>query len=145
MKNLLFLLRMKIKMLREILSEVKEDRYWNKLYLQKDKILLYLKDNEYKKERVLWKIKEKKGQEWIEFTRWERHILYKINGRWFNYELLSMLPQWTKVVVIRQKSIFKYELNVEEILEKWTFLHFLTNGLEKQIFVPISEFRKMVK
>lgn len=132
-------------MLREILSEKKEDRYWNKLYLQGDKILLYLVNNDYKKDRVLGKIKEKKWQERIEFTRWERHFMYKINGWWFNYELLSMLPEGTRIVVKREKSIFNYELNVEEILEKGTFLHFLTNGLEKQIFVPINDFRKFVR
>ena len=132
-------------MLREILSEKKEDRYWNKLYLQGDKILLYLVNNDYKKDRVLGKIKEKKWQERIEFTRWERHFMYKVNGWWFNYELLSMLPEGTRIVVKREKSIFNYELNVEEILEKGTFLHFLTNGLEKQIFVPINDFRKFVR
>ena len=56
-----------------------------------------------------------------------------------------MLPEGTRIVVKREKSIFNYELNVEEILEKGTFLHFLTNGLEKQIFVPINDFRKFVR
>ena len=133
-------------MIKEILSDVKEDRYWNKLYAQWDKILLYLKDNSYKKAREIWKIKEDKDwKEYIEFKRWDRHFMYSINWRWFNYELLSMLPEGTRIVIRREGSIILYEVNVEEILEKWSFLHFLANWLEKQIFLPISEFRTFVK
>ena len=129
--------------LEEILGTEMEDRYWNKIYQQKWKLILYLAKN--KETRNMWKIWYCNWQQCLIVRRWERHILYKINGWWFNYELLSKLPWNTLVVVDKEKSDLSYKLTVDEILEQWQFLHFLTVWFEKQIFVPIRNFQVFIR
>ena len=129
--------------LEELLSNDIEDRYWNKIYHQRGKLMLYLSKS--KESRVLWKIWKHDWKECLIVRRWEKHILHKINGRGFNYELLSRLPWETVVIVDREKSVMSYWLTVDDIIEQGKFLHFLTVWFEKQIFVPIQNFHVLFR
>lgn len=74
----------------------------------------------------------------------EKHLMRANNSYWFNHKRLK---EWflvdTEVVLQEKDWKTKRELKttVWEILEKGSFLHFLSQGFEKQIFLKRELFK----
>ena len=119
------------------------DDYGNKIYLSAtEKILIKLKERGERRVLALVK-KNRAGEDYVEFTKKEKHIFHKNNSRWFNYAIISNLPKDMDVVVRREEYGKYYKMKVGEMLENWNFLHFLLNGYEKQYFVPMDKFEEI--
>lgn len=119
------------------------DDYGNKIYLSAtEKILIKLKERW--ERRVLALVKKNRAwEEYIEVEKKEKHIFHKNNSRWFNYTIISNLPKDMDIVVKRVEYWKYYKMKVGEMLQSWSFLHFLLNGYEKQYFVPMECFEEI--
>ena len=114
------------------ISQVKDER-WNMLYSKGNKIYLYVAP--LKSTRELCKIKDDD----IYIKRLNKHIFRKLNAYWFNYSLLKLLPDETKIYLKQEdKSVLK--TTPQDILHKWKFLNFWMSWFEKQVFLPINNF-----
>jgi hypothetical protein len=119
-----------------ILSKWITDEKWNKLVMRTDwKIILRLTSWEI---RNIWKVKKDKNGYYLYTIRDWEHYMEKIQGRWFNYELIKALPEDMRIVV-RYWSL-KYVMTAWMILKWWKFLYFLQQGFEKQLFIEKSMF-----
>ena len=74
----------------------------------------------------------------------ESHLHYQTNSYWFNDQFLRSIDSDTTVVVKERKMIMKLETTIWEILTHWTYLYFLWQWFEKQVFLKLSEFRKIL-
>lgn len=64
----------------------------------------------------------------------------KLDAYWFNVVLLEQLDPYTQIIVKQKWTKIKLTTTVEQVLKKWTYLYFLTEWFEKQIFLPKREF-----
>ena len=69
-----------------------------------------------------------------------RHTMEKLDAYWFNVVLLEQLDPYTQIIVKQKWTKLKLTTTVEQVLKKWTYLYFLTEWFEKQIFLPKREF-----
>lgn len=121
------------------------DDYGNKIYLSAtEKILIKLKERW--ERRVLALVKKNKGwEDYIEIEKKEKHIFQKNHSWGFNYTIISNLPKDMEIVVKRKEYWKYYRMKIWDMLESWSFLHFLLNGYEKQYFVPLECFEEIKK
>ena len=121
-----------------MLDEIREwirDNYWNRIYMKWNDIFLRLVDSQ--ESRKLW---------WIDgnnlvVLRSSRHIMRCNNSRWFNYVLISNLDRDMWVIVRSStKSKSYWFCRVWDIMDEGTFLHFLRQGFERQIFMRLENF-----
>lgn len=73
----------------------------------------------------------------------DKHLHIKSNSYGFNHALISGAKRFDKVMLIEGAN--RYLIPNEVILKQGTFLHFQSEGFEKQIFLnldTISEYRK---
>lgn len=120
-----------------ILSKWITDEKWNKLVMRTDwKIILRLTSWEI---RNIWKVKKDKNGYYLYTIRDWEHYMEKIQGRWFNYELIKALPEDMRIVV--KSWSLKYVMTAWMILKWWQFLYFLQQGFERQLFIEKSMFR----
>ena len=91
--------------------------------------------------RLLWSLTNRKV---IVKRDKEKHLMRENNSYWFNYKRLK---EWflTDTEIILQEKDWKtkreLKTTVWEILEKGSFLHFLSQGFEKQIFLKRELFK----
>ena len=104
--------------------------------------MIKLKEREERRVIALVK-KNKAGDDYIEIEKKEKHIFQKNNSRGFNYDLISNLPKDMDTVVRRVEKKKYYKIRVGDMLENGNFLHFLTNGYERQYFVPMECFEEI--
>lgn len=120
-----------------ILSKWITDEKWNKLVMRTDwKIILRLTSWEI---RNIWKVKKDKNGYYLYTIRDWEHYMEKIQGWWFNYELIKALPEDMRIVV--KSWSLKYVMTAWMILKWWQFLYFLQQGFERQLFIEKSMFR----
>lgn len=113
------------------------DEKWNKLVMRTDwKIILRLTSWEI---RNIWKVKKDKNGYYLYTIRDWEHYMEKIQGWWFNYELIKALPEDMRIVV--KSWSLKYVMTAWMILKWWQFLYFLQQGFERQLFIEKSMFR----
>lgn len=118
------------------LSKWKVDEKGNKLIMRTDwKIILRLVNWDV---RNIWKVKKDKNWYYIETRRAPEHYMDKVQGWWFNYELIKILPEETRIVVI--SGTLKYMITAWMILKWWKFLYFLQQWFERQLFIEKSMF-----
>ena len=71
----------------------------------------------------------------------EKHLFEKLQAYGFNDFLLRTVLQPDMIVIIKEKwRTKKLKTTVETILREGQYLHFLTQGFEKQIFLPLTKF-----
>lgn len=75
----------------------------------------------------------------VERTR-HKHLHRLSNSYGFNYEIISKAKRFTKVLLCDEFG--QYMIPNEYILEHGGFLHFKTQGFEKQIFLKLEEINK---
>lgn len=120
-----------------ILSKWISDEKWNKLVMRTDwKIILRLVSWEV---RNIWKIKKDKNGYYLYVLRGPEHYMEKIQGWWFNYELIKALPEDMRIIV--KSWSLKYVMTAWMILKWWQFLYFLQQGFERQLFIEKSMFK----
>jgi hypothetical protein len=60
------------------------------------------------------------------------------NDSWgINWSILENMDQSAYLYVITEKA--RYSIRVRDALDKGEFLHFKTQGFERQFFVPVKE------
>lgn len=74
----------------------------------------------------------------------DRHTMNKLDAYWFNVVLLEQLDPYTEIIVKQKWTFIKLTTTVEQVMKKWTYLYFLTEWFEKQIFLRKSEFKMIV-
>lgn len=121
-----------------MLAEIKEgirDTYGNRIYMKWNDIFLRLADSQ-----------ESRKLGWIDgdnlvVIRNSRHIMRCNNSWWFNYVLMSNLDRDMNVIVRSSlKSKTYWICKVRDIMDNGTFLHFLRQGFERQIFMRLENF-----
>lgn len=116
------------------------DTKWNRIFKLEQKkwtaYCLHLAGEQYS--RKLWIL-----QDWIFKIKRdrERHLLQKNNSYGFNdYFLRNILNPETKIEITEKWSKLKLRTTVSKIIEEWTYLYFLTQWFEKQVFLKLSLF-----
>ena len=89
-----------------------------------------------KEERKLGLVDKSKRTLYIERDR-SKHLLTCNNSYGFNYPLLNEAQTFDTVYI--RDNISAYKVPRAVLLEKGEFLFFKTQGLEKQIFILLSE------
>lgn len=112
-----------------------QDKHGNKLYRTGKKVFLFVKSEN--RSRRIGKVVNN-----IFNTRrnYERHLHYKTNSFGFNCALLELLRGKYIILKTNRKEAFKIPVN--DIFDKGHYLHFASQGFEKQIFFKISELEK---
>lgn len=116
------------------------DSKGNKIYPvhQKKWTAYYLHLRDEPRARKLWVLK------WDVFELKrdrEKNLFMKNNSYGFNDTFLrNILTPETKVIIKEKFRKLKLITTVWDILEKWTYLHFLWLWFELQIFMPLWQF-----
>lgn len=126
-----------------------KDKKWNLITISPELnrvyFKLYLADNN-KYPIKLWYYKN--SIFYCERIR-EKHLLYKINSYWFNYQLLSYLKDmyWNiKIEVTEHINIstkYSYAF-VDDILQYKHFKNYLSDWYELQVFYPLDKFHNVL-
>lgn len=119
----------------------KYDTHWNclssvELMNWNTEFTLILKTSE---KRKLWTL-SKDRKTFTTNRDPNRHTMEKLDAYWFNVALLEQLDPYTQIIVKQKWTKIKLTTTVEQVLKKWTYLYFLTEWFEKQIFLPKREF-----
>lgn len=120
----------------------KYDTHWNclssvELMNWKTEFTLILKTSE---KRKLWTL-SKDRKTFTTNRDPDRHTMEKLDAYWFNVVLLEQLDPYTQIIVKQKWTKIKLATTPEQVMKKWTYLYFLTEWFEKQIFLPKAEFR----
>lgn len=102
-----------------------------------EKFYLYLQGAEYR--RLLGELIE--NTLFIKRDR-EKHLHHKTNAYGFNNALIHNLEPSIKVVIKESKRKLKLTSTIEDILKNGKYLFFMSEGFEKQIFMPLSLFKQ---
>ena len=103
---------------------------------QEGRVFLTLPNKKYKAHRCLGQIS---GNEFHCERNPERHLFQQFGGSYgFNFEL--MRDGTFKLVIVQLPFSGQLITTRLHILEKGMFLNFKSNQLERQIFLPVSEF-----
>lgn len=106
---------------------------------KKNTIAYYIKLKNEKRARKLGELTEN-GEFKIRRDR-EKHLFEKLQAYWFNDMLLRIILQPDMQVIITEKGRKqKLKTTVEHILREGQYLQFLSQGFEKQIFLPLTQF-----
>jgi RecJ-like exonuclease len=128
-------------------DSIREDSDGNKMSIYNNKIMLKLKNKTPRDTvRLLFSMVETKN-----FTIYFKiynpyiHNFKKFNAVGLNYEAVRLMRD-NDVIALRhyQNGDTKY-VRVSEAKTQGKFLHFKTQGLEKQIFVPLKFFKKEIE
>jgi hypothetical protein len=71
-----------------------------------------------------------------------KNIFQKTNSIGFCYKLLTLLPKNCRIIINIIESKTEYHINLKNAMLKGSFLFFKEKGFEKQLFVPLYNFRK---
>lgn len=118
------------------------DWKWNKIYPvhQKKWTAYYLHLKDEARARKLGVLKDNVFE--LKRDR-ERHLFIKNNSYGFNDTFLrNVLTPDTKVIIKEKLRKLKLVTTVWDILEKWTYLHLLWLGFEKQVFLELYKFEQ---
>ena len=72
----------------------------------------------------------------------DKHFFVKWRSYGFNPDFLKMFDDDQPIILKLVKRKEKYLLTPRLITDKWHYLHFLQQGYEKQLFVPLEEITK---
>ena len=111
-----------------------EDEFGNIMLIKDDNIFI-----KFPNEEISRKIGTlNRPKKWL-FVKRERskHLLKVANAYGFNYHILKTGRAFTNVRLSDEYGT--YEIPVEYILEKGSFLHFKQQGFERQIFLTIKQ------
>ena len=117
------------------------DEKGNRLFwIEKPKVIhyyLHLKGELH--QRKLWVLKE----DWVLYMNRDReeHLFIKNNSYGFNeYFLKNVLNPNVEIIIKEKWRKLRLKTTVWKIFEEWQYLHFLSQGFEKQIFLKLELF-----
>lgn len=113
------------------------DNFQNCIVVNNDNI--YIKFNNELKGRLVGVLNREKRWLFVRRDR-EKHLLKKANCYGFNYHILSTARLFDKVRL--SDNYGTYNIPIQEILSKGSFLHFKKQGFEVQIFMNIQDIKK---
>lgn len=70
----------------------------------------------------------------------KKHLMNANNSYGFNHEILKNAKSFDRIQLTDEYGT--YLISVSMILQRGTFLHFLSQGYEKQIFFPLKDIEK---
>jgi hypothetical protein len=73
----------------------------------------------------------------------EKHLFKKNSSYGFNHKLLNDAKQFDQVVIQDEHSL--WEIPREYILKNGSFLHFKSDGFERQIFIQLDKIKQFTK
>jgi len=117
------------------------DEKGNRLFwIEKPKAIhYYLHLNGELHQRKLWVLKE----DWVLYMNRDReeHLFIKNNSYGFNeYFLKNVLNPNVEIIIKEKWRKLRLKTTVWKIFEEWQYLHFLSQGFEKQIFLKLELF-----
>jgi len=98
-----------------------------------------------KKKRLLGTIFKRKGSTTFilkVIRKRSKHLFLKNRSYGFNYKLMAKCIEANVTLISFVDEIDIFEFPIDLILNKGQFLHFLEQGFEKQIFLPLKEMEK---
>lgn len=104
----------------------------NRLYVIDKRVMLKLASEAHSRHLATIDIKNKS----LMVIRGAKHLLRKADSYGFNYEMLTTAKKCNKVKLLSAEGLF--DIPIEIILQKGSFLWFKTEGFERQIFLPRS-------
>ena len=121
---------------------LKDDWYWNKLYskpLKKwEALYVYLKNRQETKK--IWTYYADKGILKVVRDR-DEHFHQKSQSYGFSDIVVKTLPPET-IIELKQKWWFaSHYTRILNILVEWKYLFFATQWYEKQLFMPLENFK----
>jgi hypothetical protein len=73
----------------------------------------------------------------------EKHLFKKNSSYGFNHKLLNDAKHFDTIVL--QDEYLMWEIPREFILKNGSFLHFKSDGFERQIFIPLEKIKQFTK
>ncbi len=124
-----------LKTLNDIANNLKLDDYWgNKVYVSGFTVYLHLAKKDSTRDIGRLCLSGKGNIVYAKRGLVEREHVFRKNNSWgVHLGVLEALPD--HVVVNLVSDIASYYLTVEEIISLGSYMHFLPQGFEKQIFV----------
>jgi hypothetical protein len=111
------------------------DNEGNKIFLKDNNIYLKLVIENFN--RLLGKLNKNTCSLHV-YRNYDKHLHILTNSFGFNYALLHAATKFNKIILETNKNE-KFDIPVNYILSKGTFLFFKNKGFEKQIFCTLTE------